>query len=229
MAPVSDIKLIMKEGPSINEEFPIAQTQITMGRDPASDWVIDFTAVSRNHAKITTQGDNHFIEDIGSSNGTFVNGQKIEGRHLLNTGDVIGLGMSVKIEYHGVEVETPAPAKHATKPKAPPKEAAPVQSIGDDLKATAFGEVVPEFDDSIPPELSVGIAGSVAESYTLTKDKLTFGRANTNDIVVDSPVVSREHGHIEKAPGGGYRLVVSPQAGNAVYLNGRVVKEPTHL
>ena len=102
------IKLLLVEGPAPGEEFELTSDTITIGRDPASSWPIDYNAVSRNHAKFTKQGESYSLEDLGSSNGTFVNGNKISGAFLLKDGDEIGFGHSVKIRY---EIVKPAPAK----------------------------------------------------------------------------------------------------------------------
>jgi serine phosphatase RsbU (regulator of sigma subunit) len=58
-----------------------------LGRHPECDIVLDAAAVSRQHAQILNDGDNYFVEDLHSRNGTFVNGRLVEGRHLLRDGD----------------------------------------------------------------------------------------------------------------------------------------------
>lgn len=70
------------------------QAQITIGRAANNDIHIDHPAVSRHHARITRRGDSYVIEDLGSSNGTFVNGEPIAAgvQHSLNRGDSIRIG-----------------------------------------------------------------------------------------------------------------------------------------
>ncbi len=65
---------------------------VVVGRDPACDWVIDLPMVSSRHALLTRRNDQVVIKDLGSSNGTFVNGQRLEGEMAVNDGDLIGLG-----------------------------------------------------------------------------------------------------------------------------------------
>lgn len=76
-------------------EFPIvADKQILIGRSSDLDMVLVEDMVSRKHAKISTQGEQIWIEDLGSTNGTFVNGEKIK-RARLKEGDRVLIGTSI--------------------------------------------------------------------------------------------------------------------------------------
>ena len=70
----------------------------TLGRHPKQTIQIDDRVVSKEHALITLAEDLYWIQDIGSRNGTFVNGDKIKGRTKLNSNDVIRLG-STQMRY----------------------------------------------------------------------------------------------------------------------------------
>jgi pSer/pThr/pTyr-binding forkhead associated (FHA) protein len=72
--------------------------QITIGRE-GSDIVLDNPQVSRNHAAIERANGRHLLRDVGSTNGTFVNGQRIT-QHTLSPGDVIQIG-AFKLVYGG--------------------------------------------------------------------------------------------------------------------------------
>ena len=63
-----------------------------IGRDPGCGIVIDSTGISRQHARITLRGNDAFIEDLGSKNGTWVNEVRIAGEVRLEDGDRIRLG-----------------------------------------------------------------------------------------------------------------------------------------
>jgi len=63
-----------------------------VGRDPDCDRVLDFPVVSGHHARLARSGSRIVIEDLGSSNGTFVNGQRVNGTLAVKDGDSIGLG-----------------------------------------------------------------------------------------------------------------------------------------
>ncbi len=76
-------------------EFPLhAEREILVGRSADVDMVLVEDMVSRRHAKITTLGGQLFIQDLGSTNGTFVNGEKIK-RMRLKEGDRILIGTSI--------------------------------------------------------------------------------------------------------------------------------------
>lgn len=73
------------------KEIDLNQEEMTIGRKPDNDITIDNLAVSGRHAKILTIFNDSFIEDLDSTNGTFINGEKIT-KHALKNGDVITLG-----------------------------------------------------------------------------------------------------------------------------------------
>src|SRR5215813_6184461 len=77
-------------------EFPLRMNrEIIIGRSSDLDMVLVEDMVSRRHAKITSTDNDIFIQDLGSTNGTFVNGEKTTGRHKLAEGDRILVGTSI--------------------------------------------------------------------------------------------------------------------------------------
>src|ERR1700751_5573150 len=77
-------------------EFPLRMNrEIIIGRSSDLDMVLVEDMVSRRHAKITSTDNDIFIQDLGSTNGTFVNGEKTPGRHKLAEGDRILVGTSI--------------------------------------------------------------------------------------------------------------------------------------
>lgn len=71
--------------------FDITSTPIIVGRDPRSDVVIKNETVSKSHLKIIPKGDQFFLVDLGSTNGTYVNGEKIT-ETLVTPDDMVQLG-----------------------------------------------------------------------------------------------------------------------------------------
>lgn len=87
-------------------EFPLRMNrEIVIGRSSDLDMVLVEDMVSRRHAKISSTDSEIFIQDLGSTNGTFVNGEKIAGRAQLQEGDRILVGTSI---IKVVRVEGPA-------------------------------------------------------------------------------------------------------------------------
>lgn len=84
-------KLVLSSGGSILHQYFIDEAPVGIGRDPANTVHIDHPTVSRRHARIVAVGEDHIIEDLGGSNGTFVNGSRVE-RRILQHRDVVDCG-----------------------------------------------------------------------------------------------------------------------------------------
>ena len=124
-------KLILSLEGSMIREIPIDKERIMIGRKPQNDIQIENLAVSGEHACIVTILNDSFLEDLGSTNGTLVNGNQVK-KHILQNNDVIEIG-KYKMKY--VVEAVAAAAGHAPAedfertmvmraPKAPPKPAA---------------------------------------------------------------------------------------------------------
>ena len=92
-------RLVVRQGPVPGKVFDLAKDVMTLGRDVNNDLVINDSEVSRNHARLTSQSGGYLMEDLASTNGTFVNGQRLIGPKLLNSGDVVGLGETIVLEF----------------------------------------------------------------------------------------------------------------------------------
>jgi hypothetical protein len=79
--------------------LPAESRKLTMGRDPDSDIRLDDPEVSRWHAVLLRTGSEWLIDDIGSTNGTYVNGSRITARTTLHTGDTMELG-NASLTFH---------------------------------------------------------------------------------------------------------------------------------
>ena len=92
-------KLILSMDGLVLKEIPLAKERTTIGRKPHNDIQIDNLAVSGEHAVIVTILNDSFLEDLGSTNGTVVNGNAIK-KHFLQNNDVIELG-KYKLKFVG--------------------------------------------------------------------------------------------------------------------------------
>jgi FHA domain len=111
---VADSSLVIHEGSAAGSEHPV-DGELILGREAGSaDLVLDDPGVSRRHARVLPENGGVIVEDLGSSNGTYVNGQRITGPVELGAGDEVQLGATVL----GVEGGTAATALMS--PGAPP-------------------------------------------------------------------------------------------------------------
>lgn len=90
-------KLTLSLDGQVIREFEINKERMTLGRKPHNDIQIDNLAVSGEHAMIMTILNDSFLEDLGSTNGTLVNGQPVK-KHFLQNSDVIEIG-KYKLKY----------------------------------------------------------------------------------------------------------------------------------
>jgi pSer/pThr/pTyr-binding forkhead associated (FHA) protein len=85
-------KLILSMDGLVLKEIPLSKERTTIGRKAHNDIQIDNLAVSGEHAVIVTILNDSFMEDLGSTNGTLVNGERIDGPMPLRSGDVVQFG-----------------------------------------------------------------------------------------------------------------------------------------
>jgi pSer/pThr/pTyr-binding forkhead associated (FHA) protein len=90
-------KLVLSMETTMLKEIPLSKERTTIGRKPHNDIQIDNLAISGEHAVVMTILNDSFLEDLGSTNGTFVNGQSVK-KHFLQNGDTIELG-KYKLKY----------------------------------------------------------------------------------------------------------------------------------
>lgn len=84
-------KLILSLNESVLGDFPLDKECVTIGRKPDNDIPIDNLAISGHHAQIITVLNDSFLEDLDSTNGTFVNSKPVK-KHALRDGDIITIG-----------------------------------------------------------------------------------------------------------------------------------------
>ncbi len=141
-------RLVVRAGGVIGTAYALESAEIHIGRDAQNDIVIAEADISRRHARLTRQGDGYILEDLGSTNGTFVNGQRLSAPYALRPGDEVRLGPKVVLVYEriadpnatvAISAETlqttapppappqpsPAPASPRPAPTAAPPSTAP--------------------------------------------------------------------------------------------------------
>jgi pSer/pThr/pTyr-binding forkhead associated (FHA) protein len=97
----STARLVHSYGTPEEREFPLVAPTATIGRETINEIVFDDPEISRRHTRVTQLAGRFIIEDLGSTNGTFLNGRRINTPAPLANGDVIDLGGSVRLTYLG--------------------------------------------------------------------------------------------------------------------------------
>ena len=87
--------LTVQRGPQAGIQFPVDRPSVRLGRGSANDIVLEDSQASRSHAEISQQGDQFYIRDLGSVNGTLVNNERISGPRVLRPGDQVQIGNTI--------------------------------------------------------------------------------------------------------------------------------------
>ena len=146
-----------------------------IGREPGCAVLLDNLSVSRRHAEITTVDGAAWVQDLGSSCGTAVNGAFIEARTALGPGDQLMLGgttLRFDVRFEAVEAAKP---------------------VADDVRVLRRGE-----------RSEVLFRGQVTQAIALDAARMTFGRATDRDVVLNGPLISASHAVLERAADGHY-------------------------
>jgi pSer/pThr/pTyr-binding forkhead associated (FHA) protein len=130
-------KLILSMDGLVLKEIPLTKERTTIGRKPHNDIQIDNLAVSGEHAVIVTILNDSFLEDLGSTNGTVVNGNPIK-KHFLQNNDVIELG-KYKLKFVG-EAAPAAGAEKADFEKTMVLRPSAMKAAADQAKAMASAQ-----------------------------------------------------------------------------------------
>jgi pSer/pThr/pTyr-binding forkhead associated (FHA) protein len=102
---VTNFRLVIRSGVDVGKEFILDKNELIIGREQTADITISDPEISRRHARLFFQNGGYIIEDLGSTNGTFVNGQKISGPYLLRPGEVVNFGEHVSVLFESVQVD----------------------------------------------------------------------------------------------------------------------------
>jgi predicted ester cyclase/ketosteroid isomerase-like protein len=92
-------QIVFKKGPTPGQTIDLGTDEVTFGRDKSNVVVINDRALSRRHARLLKNGNGYTLEDLGSTNGTSLNGDLITSPITLKPGDQIGFGENVTLEF----------------------------------------------------------------------------------------------------------------------------------
>jgi hypothetical protein len=156
----TNFRLVLREGPTPGKEYLLDKSEMFIGRDLANEIVINDPEVSRKHARIFMQGLNIVIEDLGSTNGTSINGQRLMGPYVLRPGEIITFGEHIALLFESVTsdpnatvaaIRQPAPAPAYT-PAPKPQAPAPVYQAPPPPKPQYIPPPAPIYSGHVPSQ-----------------------------------------------------------------------------
>ncbi len=227
-------KMVLSMNGAVQGEFPLEKERISIGRKPDNDIQIDNLAVSGKHALIITILDDSFLEDLGSTNGTYVNGKLVK-KHALRNGDVIGLGKhELKYvndhataddeEFEKTMIIRPGSASAAVAAaKAAEEAAAPAVKAG----AAAATKPAPATGGMPLGKLQVLNGPIAGKELELTKALITLGKPGTQVAVISRRPQGYFLTHIEgDGKNDNYPVVNSSPIGPQAYAiqNGDIIE-----
>jgi pSer/pThr/pTyr-binding forkhead associated (FHA) protein len=214
-------KLVVSLDGVVIKEVQITKDKTTLGRRPYNDIVIDNLAVSGEHAVLQMVGNDIFIEDLNSTNGTYINGKAVK-KQQLQHGDTVEVG-KYKIKYlvdDSGEYEKTLVMR--------PSVGAPPPSL--QAQPSGFGDLSPLASAPRPPQLqpqpaSIKVLNGAAagREVTLTKVVTTVGKPG----VQVASITRRPNGYAFAHVEGAHRPSVNgvPLVGDSVPLrNGDVIE-----
>lgn len=99
--------LIAQTGGLAGQRWLVAKDEMLIGRDATCDIVVADRQISRQHARVGRDEFGYYVEDLGSKNGTYVNGSLITGRARLQDGDLIQVALALDVAFVGSEATLP--------------------------------------------------------------------------------------------------------------------------
>jgi hypothetical protein len=196
-------KLIITREGVVEQTVQLSKERITFGRHRHNDVVLNHPAVSGEHGVITTILDDSFLEDLNSTNGTFVNGHRI-GKHFLQHKDVIKMA-----KYHleflqdgirplaaaAAASSAPAAAPASARAASPGASGTPVDQAGAGTASVEAPVATPTPSPAGRIELLNG--PNVGKSLTLSKPATSLGRPGVQVVVISRLAQGYTATHVE--------------------------------
>lgn len=215
-------------------EYQVGEGPLVLGRDASCDVVVPGHDVSRRHAQIELGEAGYTLVDT-STNGTFVNGTRIEGSRVLQRADVLRIGADEFRFY----ADTAPPAIPEPPPPGPPDLTKPPPGAEHRLHNTMMGAPKvpgpPPTGPVTPVSLTQApIASLLVRSGTLKGKRLpvripvvNIGRGDYNDLVIPEPSVSASHAKLQRREG--IWVIADLGSTNGTFVDGERIADETPL
>jgi hypothetical protein len=162
-------QFVMRSGPTVGKVYSLDTQEVTIGRDATNTVAINDAEVSRRHARMELRGSAYVIQDLGSTNGTFVNSARISGMQVLNPGDSVSFGEGIVLAYESASdmnatmlsskapqtIQKPAPVRVPVQRPSPAPTPRPVPAPASrpaPMQAPVYSGQVPAGPVMMPPD-----------------------------------------------------------------------------
>ncbi|MFN8447118.1 MAG: FHA domain-containing protein [Anaerolineae bacterium] len=189
------LRLVMRRGPTPGAVYDLEGDEITIGRGSKNHIVIRDNEVSRDHCRLVRLAGNYEVHDLNSSNGTFVNGQRVVTPWLLQSGALIELGDSITLEYGDVPL----------------------------ANGLSVVEQITPIETKARFSLRMIAGPSTGTIFPLSGNTMVVGRDVSSDLVIQDPEISRRHLRL-RFIGNGYH-VEDLGSTNGTFVNGDTVNQ----
>ena len=210
-------KLLIEDDEGKTVAVPLIREEITIGRVDGNTIRLTEQNVSRKHARLSLRNGVLSLEDLGSYNGTSLNGSGVSGVATLKDGDVILIG-----DYRlGIQEEKVAQAEPpAARPVEPPPAAAPVvQDALEGQPTIPISTMVAQAAlTELPARLVVTSRLMSGTEFVLDRPSLVLGRTPENDIILNHKSISRHHAKIVRE--GERYVILDLESANGVRVGG---------
>ncbi len=207
--------LVLTPEGQVHAEVPFEQGELLIGRSRGNNVVLPSTGVSRRHARLYTAHGRVYVEDLGSANGTLVDGRRVQTAEVSPNTEIRIGEFALYLKGGGgrgavPRAATPAPAPSAVQAAATPPPPGPPR---------------PQPDDSRRYARLVGLTKPFeGEEWVLSERENTIGRTEDNFILLPDPSVSRNHARIVRNEQGQY-IIYDLRSSNGTAVNSKQVTQ----
>ncbi|ATB49732.1 FHA domain-containing protein [Corallococcus macrosporus] len=248
------LKLIIEDDEGRKTVVPFVRDEITIGRQEGNTIRLTERNVSRRHARLVRLNGHVVVEDLGSYNGTRINGERIAGQSPLKEGDLVQIGdYDLALQAEGAAnaaagpITTKVPAR---RPEPEPEDDSdedadderdhtpPSQSAADarrhstsiirldQVEAERPRKVVDVPAEDAPRLLVLSPDELKGQEFACIRTELRIGRTDDNDITLDHRSLSRTHAKLVREDSGEWR-VIDMQSANGMTINGENYAQAT--
>lgn len=208
--------IVTEQGSEKKDVFEFSSEGVSIGRSGENSITLNSSGVSRKHAQITVNGNHCFLLDMGSGNGTFLNGTKVKDNQetILRHGDTISID-NYNINFHNLDEMLASSFNEVTD--------------SDILEVKLLKKVLKAIDKEKVPNLEVLNGNFIGKKLFLPDDEMevVIGRDETCDFPIEEYVISRRHAKIVKA--GNEITIEDLSSKNGSFINNRkITKETLH-